>query len=164
MGSLNIDISGSWYSWILDVAVWLLQDVLKSTMEEFACEKANDVISNATKDFEEAMFDQEFSLPLETGEELKVDFNPSAITGGTTCAVIAAPAAMELSGTSSTTAKPHRGRSARQARDWCSAVPGPNSGVSMILTEDVVSRIIQNLHHMDLLILNWRRPMTQTVK
>ena len=30
-------------------------------------------------------------------------------------------------------------------------VPGPNSGVSIILTEDLVSRGIQNLHHFDLL-------------
>lgn len=162
MGSLNIDITGSWYSWILNIIVWIFEDDLRGALEEVACEKANEVVGEAAVNFDNAMFNQDFSMPLKSGGELKFDFNPSVITGGPSCAVISTPAVIELTGIPNppqivtppfihlpATEEPARKK--RQARDWCGVVPGPNSGVSIILTEDLVSRGIQNLHHFDLL-------------
>ncbi|XP_063693355.1 uncharacterized protein LOC134825144 isoform X1 [Bolinopsis microptera] len=162
MGSLDINISGSWYAWLLNFIVWIFEKDLKRDLERSIREKVNEVVGEAAANFDNAMFNQDFSMPLQSGGELKVDFNPSVITGGPSCAVISTPAVIELTGVPNTTqivtppfihipATEEPARKKRQARDWCGVVPGPNSGVSIILTKDLISRGIQNLHHFDLL-------------
>jgi hypothetical protein len=138
--------------------VWIFEDELKDALEAAACDKTNEVLREATNDFEDAMFSRDFSMPLKTGGELEVDFTPSVITGGYSCAVIMTPASIQITGqpkTQEVVTPPfiniQDARVRRQARNWCSAVPGPTRGISVILTEDLVERFIQDLHHFDLL-------------
>ena len=161
MGSLSIRFTGSWYSFILTFLSWIFENKLKGELEELACEKANEVVGEAVVNFDNEMFNQDYSLPLPEGGELTVDYSPSVITGGPSCAIISTPANIELTGVPDSpkivkpsfipaTEEPVR-KKRQQASDWCGVVPGPNSGVSIIITEDVVSRVIQNLHNFDLL-------------
>ena len=161
MGSLNIKFTGTWYSWLLNFLSWIFKNTLKRMLEKLACEKANEVVGEAVANFDNEMFNKDNSLPLPEGGELTVDYSPSVITGGPSCAIISTPANIELTGVPDSpkivtpsfipaTEEPVR-KKRQQASDWCGVVPGPNSGVSIIITEDVVSRVIQNLHNFDLL-------------
>ena len=165
VADLDVEVGGSSYSWIINILIWAFQDDFKGTLEEVACSITNEVLSDAAEKFSQAMFDKDFSMPLKTGGEVKMDFNPSIITGGSDCAIIATPATIELQALlktppivtpdfiylPATNQPPPLGRRRRQAEDWCSKVPGTRRGISIVLTEDLITRLIQNLHHFNLL-------------
>ena len=177
-GSLSIKISGSWFSWLLNIISKIFSGKVEFFLEKLACREANKAIDKTLKKFEEAVFNKDFSLNLESGGELKLDFHPSAITGGDTCAIIISPVPIEMIGqpkTTETVTPPFinipadaneieevQGRIPRTQilsnlskrnlnQDWCDVVPGSKRGVSVIVTEDVISRIIQSLHLFDLM-------------
>ncbi|KAL5271121.1 hypothetical protein ACHWQZ_G001689 [Mnemiopsis leidyi] len=162
---LDVEVTDSSYSWIINILIWAFQDDFKEHLVEVACGFTNEVLGEAAEKFSRAMFDKEFSMPFKTGGEVKMDFNPSVLTGGSDCAIIATPASIELTALLKTppivtpdfinlpvtNQPPPQGRGRRQAEDWCSLVPGTNRGISIVLTEDFIEGLIQNLHHFNLL-------------
>ncbi|XP_063694642.1 uncharacterized protein LOC134826256 [Bolinopsis microptera] len=168
-GSLNIKVSGSWLSWLLNIISRIFSGKVEFFLERLACREANKAIDEALQKFEEAVFNKDVSLNLESGGELKLDFHPSVITGGEDCAIIVSPVLIKMIGQpepSETVTPPfinipaganeieefqelRRKREFNQ--DWCDVVPGSKGGVSVIVTEDMISRIIQSLHLFDLM-------------
>ncbi|KAL5270380.1 hypothetical protein ACHWQZ_G001190 [Mnemiopsis leidyi] len=172
ISGLDVDISGSWFSWIFNFLIWLFKDDLIAKLEDFGCQKVDSVISESLRKYESSMLNKDYIMPLTTGGSMEIGFTPSVITGGSSCAIIVAPSPLDMSGVprSSSAVTPDEGRKKRNAEglnpekedlnthviekrssDYCSQVPGGSSAVSIILTSEFVSRLIRNLHTFDLL-------------